>query len=54
MALGSKANFNYNPSDEEIKAEFMKSKVTIVKRNQAAPLDLIPKEKKEAIRAALI
>lgn len=24
MALGSKANFNYNPTDEEIKAEFMK------------------------------
>ena len=54
MALGSKASFNYNPSNEDIISHYgKKNRLPHVAKNQVM-IDLIPKEKKEETRQALI
>ena len=54
MALSSKASFSYNPSDEEILMHFQKkNKLPHVAKNHA-PIDAIPREKRDQIREELI
>jgi hypothetical protein len=46
MSLGSKAAFNYNPSDEEIVAEYKKTNKLVYDKKKS-PIDGVPKDKKE-------
>lgn len=54
MALGSKASFNFNPSDEEIVDYYKKSGGRIHADKDQAAIDSIPNSKKEEIRQILI
>ena len=50
MAIGSKASFQYNPSDEEIISLYSKKNRLIKPKKGENQIDLIPKEKRDAIR----
>jgi hypothetical protein len=54
MALGSKASFNYSPSDDEILAYYQKNHRLIKHNKNTVLIDLIPKEKRNEIKNILI
>jgi hypothetical protein len=53
MALGSKANFSFNPTDDEIVAMYKKSN-NIHKTSEQHDIDAIPPAKRDEIRKVLI
>jgi hypothetical protein len=53
MALGSKANFSYNPTDDEIVEEYKKTNSLSHKKGEPA-IEGIPKDKREQIKRQLI
>lgn len=53
MALGSKASFSYNPTDDEIVEEYKKNNRLSVAKGQH-PIEAIPKGKRDQIRQLLI
>lgn len=53
MALGSKASFSYNPTDDEIVEMYKKDNRLHYGKNQH-PIEGVPKEKRDQIRQQLI